>query len=266
MEMLINAFEHQTPLPDNPVLLTFDDGYIDHYLTVFPMLMEHGIRGAFYPPIQAVTEGTILDVNKIHLILAAGRNVSDIISAIYGNLDAYRDRFNLESNQHYYQKLAKPNRFDTADVIFIKRLLQVELDKDLRSIITNNLFDEIVGVDQKVISKELYMNAAQLKLMHDSGMHIGSHGYAHYWLKSLPKEQQREEVSKGCDFLKSLGVDMDNWTMCYPYGAYDASLVGILREHNCKLGLTTVVDTVDLRTCDRFAVPRLDTNDFHGRR
>jgi peptidoglycan/xylan/chitin deacetylase (PgdA/CDA1 family) len=37
-----------TPLPPKPVILTFDDGYIDHYATVFPILKEFGFTGTFF--------------------------------------------------------------------------------------------------------------------------------------------------------------------------------------------------------------------------
>jgi peptidoglycan/xylan/chitin deacetylase (PgdA/CDA1 family) len=42
------ALEFGTPLPPKPVILTFDDGYIDHYSTVFPLLQEYGFTGTFF--------------------------------------------------------------------------------------------------------------------------------------------------------------------------------------------------------------------------
>src|SRR5271165_3942024 len=57
-------------LPPNPILLTFDDGYSDHFTNVFPLLDARGIRGCFFPPAQAVLEHKVLDVNKIQFVLA----------------------------------------------------------------------------------------------------------------------------------------------------------------------------------------------------
>ena len=34
-------------LPENAVLLTFDDGYIDNFTAVFPILKENKIQGSF---------------------------------------------------------------------------------------------------------------------------------------------------------------------------------------------------------------------------
>ena len=36
------------PLPPKPVALTFDDGYIDHYANVFPVLKQFGQTGTFF--------------------------------------------------------------------------------------------------------------------------------------------------------------------------------------------------------------------------
>src|SRR5687768_7232371 len=52
-------------------LLTFDDGFVDHYSTVFPILKDRGLGGIFF-----VTGSTIgdrphlLNVHKAHFLLA----------------------------------------------------------------------------------------------------------------------------------------------------------------------------------------------------
>ena len=228
MELLIDAIENSNSLPDNSVLLTFDDAYIDHYLFVFPILNEKGIQGSFFPPVKAITEHTLLDVNKIHFILASETNKSKILSQIFAELAKYRKDFNLNSDQSYFEKLAKSSRFDTAEVIFIKRLLQVELEEPVRKIITNNLFEKFVGISEESFSRELYMDIDQLKCMKRNGMHIGSHGYDHYWFGSLPKEKQANEIVKSLEFLRAIDCDMQNWTMSYPYGNYNSDTIELL--------------------------------------
>src|SRR5687768_2307037 len=63
-EDLTAVLDEDQSLPENPILLTFDDGYTDHYAYVFPVLHENGIKGCFYPPVMAVRERKLLDVNK----------------------------------------------------------------------------------------------------------------------------------------------------------------------------------------------------------
>ena len=262
MEMLIDSLDNNSSLPEKSVLLTFDDAYSDHFQYVFPLLNEHKIQGSFFPPVKAITEHTVLDVNKIHFILASEESKTKIINEIKNELNKFRKEYKLESDSFYYDKLAQPNRFDSADVIFIKRLLQVELDETLRKIITNNLFEKIVGINEDSFSRELYMDIEQIKCMHRNGMHIGSHGYDHYWLGSLSIEKQKREIEKALAFLNQIDCDTKQWTMCYPYGNYNDSTIELLTELNCKLALTTEVNIADIQKNNKFMLPRLDTNDI----
>lgn len=249
-------------LPENAVWLTFDDAYSDHYLNVFPILDEFGIEGAFFPPVKAILNHEVLDVNKIHFILASVKNMNVLLDDVDHLLDKYRAEYSLERKEYYWQKLAQASRFDSAAVIFVKRLLQVGLPEEARRKITDSLFRKYVTEDEAAFSYELYMSEDQLKCMLRHGMCIGSHGYNHYWLDSLSQERQAEEIDLSMEFLKRIGVDMNCWVMNYPYGAYNESLMKILKARGCVLGLSTRVAVADLAKDDKFALPRLDTNDL----
>ena len=43
-----NALANGTQLPEKPIILTFDDSYIDHYQYVFPILKEYDYIGTFF--------------------------------------------------------------------------------------------------------------------------------------------------------------------------------------------------------------------------
>ena len=73
---VIEASRGGRPLPSNACLLTFDDGFLDHYTTVFPRLLARGLSGSFYPPAVVARGGRVLDVHKIHFILAATEDLS----------------------------------------------------------------------------------------------------------------------------------------------------------------------------------------------
>lgn len=262
MEQLIDSIDNKTPLPDKSALLTFDDAYIDHFTQVFPVLVKNNIQGSFYPPAKAIEEHIVLDVNKIHHILASGAGNDKIINEIFNLLDQYREEFKLESNKYLYKKFAIPDRFDTADTIFIKRLLQRGLGEKLRKIITNILFERFIGISESAFAHELYMSIDQIKIMRQFGMHIGSHGFDHNWLSDLQKEKQETEIDKSLEFLKLIGANLDNWTMSYPYGSYNADTIHIINKKGCKLALTTNVDIASINPHRRFELPRLDTNDI----
>ena len=267
VEEVIAATQGIHKLPSHPVLLTFDDVYIDHFTYVFPILKNEGVQGAFYAPVKAITQHKVLDVNKIHFILASTpeEKMSSLLKEIALLLDKYREVYHLESFEFYYKKLAQLDRFDTKEVIFVKRLLQVELVEKLRNIITTELFKKIVGVEEGTFSRELYMSEDQMKYMVSAGMHIGSHGYDHYWLGSLPKEKQEVEIKESLKFIENIGGDIKHWTICYPYGNYNDDTITLLKENHCALGFTTEVKLADINNQmgdNVFKIPRLDTNDL----
>ncbi len=45
---LDDALLSGTPLPTKPVILTFDDGYADHYSNVLPVLQQYGFTATFF--------------------------------------------------------------------------------------------------------------------------------------------------------------------------------------------------------------------------
>lgn len=266
MEQLIDSLSNTTKLPDKAILLTFDDAYLEHFTNVFPILSENKIQGSFFPPIQAVKNHKVLDVNKIHFILANCSNEDRIIEEIYSQLNYYREEYSLMSNQYYYHKLALASRFDSSKVIFIKRLLQVELIEILRNKIVDYLFHEFVGVNEKVFSKELYMTTDQLKCMYSNGMHIGGHGYEHYWLDSLTYEQQEHEIMHSKKLIKEVGGTEDCLTMCYPYGRYNDDTLALMEKHNFKVAFSTHTDIAICTGDNKFYLPRLDANDIPSNR
>lgn len=249
-------------LPPRALLLTFDDGYRDHFDNVLPVLVEKGLTGCFFPPAKAVTKHEVLDVNKIHFVLAVAPDKGRIVMSLFDLIDEARAEFDLRERDYYCRKLAYPNRFDTAEVILIKRMLQKELPETLRKRITDELFKRYVTHDEASFSRELYMNVGELRAMRDAGMHIGSHGFDHFWLDTLDGPSQEREIDLSLDFLHSLGSDVDNWTIGYPYGAYNDSLLGLLRKKGCQAGFTTEVRIADIGSDDPLTLPRLDTNDL----
>ena len=70
MSEVVAAVRGRDALPANACLLTFDDGFIDHYATVFPRLVERGLPASFYPPVAAIESRRVLDTHKIQIILA----------------------------------------------------------------------------------------------------------------------------------------------------------------------------------------------------
>lgn len=263
MEDVIAAAEDPARrLPKRAALLTFDDGYAEHFHTVFPLLDRLGLQGSFFPPARAVLERKVLDVNKIHFLLAVSSNVSRLVQAMEERIASAQGDDGVQPVEHYREAYAHPHRWDPAEVVYLKRVLQRGLPEALRSDILDDLFRAFVFDDEEAFADELYVSLEQLKCMRRHGMFVGSHSYDHYWLDSLPPHDQEVQVRKSMEFLDEVGADMDRWVMCYPFGGYDASLIGVLERHGCRVALTTEVAIADLDAASPLELGRLDTNDL----
>lgn len=267
MEDIINYVqteEKDYELPENPILLTFDDGYIDNFTVALPLLKKYGIQGSFFIPGKTFTENVLLDVNKVHFILASANNTSELVKDIYLLLDEARKEpvyKNIPSNKELYAKYGTANRFDNADVIFCKRILQTAIPEKLRNDMSSMLFAKYVGLSESNFARELYMNVDQINCLKDNGMFIGLHGYDHYWLGNLPPKQMKQDIDRALNVMAPF-IDANAWVMNYPYGSYNKEVIDYIKSKKCVLGLTTIVDRAEFSEENRYTFQRLDCNDF----
>ena len=260
MEEVLGAMDTGKKLPNNALLLTFDDGYIDNFTVALPLLRKYGMQGSFFIPGKTFTENVLLDVNKIHFILASAPE-NGLKEDLLHLLNQYRGDVRYPSNEELYERYAIPNRFDSGDVVFVKRILQTAIPKEIRSEIASVLFKKYVGVSESNFSRELYMNRDQIRCMRKNGMFIGPHGYDHYWLGNLSREEMELDMERALEVMDEF-IDQDGWVMNYPYGSYNEGVIEYIAGRGCRMGLTTEARAVELERDNRYRLPRLDCNDF----
>ena len=261
MEELNSACNNQYELPEQAVLLTFDDGYLDHYTSVYPILKAEHLQGSFFISGKTLKEHVLLDVNKIHYILATTQ-IDVLLPSVLKRMDYYRgSEYEYPDNDTLFHEYASGNRFDSKETIFVKRMLQTVLPEKVRSKICDDLFKKYVGISEDKLAGELYLTSDQIRLMKQEGMYIGLHGYNHYWLGRLSEVEMQKDIRQALEVMSEY-IDHKNWVMNYPYGSYNESLLQYISSTGCKLGLTTQVKVADLSECSSLTIPRLDTNDF----
>lgn len=262
MEDVIEASTGRRELAPNAALLTFDDGYAEHFDVVFPILHERGHQGSFFPPVAPVRDGTLLDVNRVHFVLASADSSDGLATAVDQAIHA-AERDDLRTVAEYRAEWAHPNRFDDAETIYVKRMLQTALPPDFRTDLARDLFERFVSVDEAAFAAELYLSEDQARLMVSCGMYFGSHGVSHHWLNRVDRATQQAEVDGSIEFLGDIGMPVaDHWAMCYPFGRWDESLLEILEAADCSVGVTTEVATAMVGDHNPLTLPRFDTNDF----
>ena len=256
-------------LPENSCLLTFDDGYKDHIEYVLPELLKRKIQGSFFPTFRPVIERDMLDMNCAHFILACCSDYEELVNLLnqlcIGNGIDEKELKNFWSTmdtEEYIAIYGMANRFDPKETIYIKRILQYFLPKEIRTKISKTLFKKYVGVDSRKFSEELYMSFDDIKKLVDHGMYVGGHGYNHLWMSKENRKNQEKEINLSLEFLKNAGASIKEWIMCYPHGDYNSETLDVLREKNCSIGLTSKAGLNQLNNNNLFELLRFDTNDF----
>lgn len=115
-------------LNDDYIMLTFDDGTIDHYKYVYPILKKYNVSGLFFV-CSNIFENRVLDIHFIHKLLS-------IVSAeqIYDDIQIYLSelgidiKYNINKQEEYNSKES-----------YVKKLLQSVLPKDNRIAIIDKL-------------------------------------------------------------------------------------------------------------------------------
>lgn len=262
------AFEEslETGVPASGCVLTFDDGFADHYDHVLPALLERGAWGIFYIPTGTYMSSKLLDVHRIHMILgrfggAAGmemllRTVTD---------DMLHDQYVDEFRKNTYTR----QNNDEQTTLF-KRTLNYYISYDARELVLDRLMAACLdGEAEASLLSRFYVTRAQVRKMADCGMVIGSHGVGHLVMSKLTVDQQRQEIEASCGFLSEI-LDAPIDTFCYPYGGdhtFTRETEQLLEEHGMRYSFS--VDPRDVTAQDlkgrRQGLPRFDCNQFpHG--
>ncbi len=69
---VIDHLDRGTPLPARPVLLTFDDGYVDNLEYAYPLLVRHGFKATIFLPVGLLGQTNHWDQGQ-ELLLSAGQ-------------------------------------------------------------------------------------------------------------------------------------------------------------------------------------------------
>ena len=246
-----NSLLDDKKLPNNACWLTFDDGMSDHFKNVFPILRLRKISAGFFPPAKAIEKREMMDVHKIHILMASKKN-----EEILKELKKFLGKTEYKKK---WIKYAKKDNLNSKTEAFIKRILQKGLSISKRKSIIKDLFYKNVTSDEKSFANEFYMKKSEIKEMINENMYFGSHGYNHLWMDTLDQASQEREIDKSLKFLKSVGATTKNWAMCYPYGAYNLSLKRVIKKKKCLIGITTENKKAILNNQHKLILPRIDT-------
>ena len=254
---LADALAGGTPLPKRPCLLTFDDGYADHYRFVFPALKARGLAGLFFTPKSSCIDRDMLEVNRIQFVLANHPTPERLADELDAMLAAGGRCNPVDLRRAHFT----PNRYDSASVAYTKRLLQHALPAELRSELTRALFRLHVDHDEKSFANDLYLTPDQAREMLAGGMAFGGHGDLHLWHDQASSEQLAREVTGSAATMNAIGAPVSGGAYCYPFGGQNDTVRDAVHAAGFSIGFT-VVPALWSSSADQLQISRLDTNDL----
>ena len=259
IQELIDSFENNYKIAQNSIILTFDDGYIDHFENVLEILLDNKVYGSFYPCITSSFKHKILIPNKIHFILS---KISE--KKIYNDLnlfiEKYQKLYKLKKLNFYKKNYFKPSVYDSEYKFYIKFMINIILPNKFSVKVSDYLFKKYITTDVRSFAKKLYLSKNHIIQLKKLDMHIGLHGYDHQSFNKLTISEINSQITLNKQYLSKINcLDNDNLSIAYPYGSYDIKINKCLIRHNIKLGLTTLPGPANLNKNDLLKIPRIDT-------
>jgi peptidoglycan/xylan/chitin deacetylase (PgdA/CDA1 family) len=239
------------PLPPNPALVTFDDGYRDNVRNALPILQSHGVRAAFFIATKYVGERRLFWWDRLSWIVKHGR----------------RRRFSLA--------LPEPVELDIdVGTAKVERRLQdivkgragLDLEAFLGSLAQSADAPWSDAIEAELVERHV-MTWDDVRHLRQAGMDIGSHTRTHRVLQTVPTSELADELMGSRTQIEAQ-LEEPIVTIAYPVGASVARVPSIraaLVAAGYRLGFSYCTGRQDLRALDaldvhRFAVDR-DTTD-----
>jgi peptidoglycan/xylan/chitin deacetylase (PgdA/CDA1 family) len=248
--------------PRQGVVLTFDDGFRDHFDFVFPFLEKNDYWGIFYIPTGPYGGDRLLDVHRTHILLGK-----------YGGAFIHKrisERLKVEMLNHAhvdeFRRLTYQRQKNDDDTLLVKRILNYFIHPSFRTPLLDDLMAELVP-NEKDLKDGFYMRPEELRRLQDSGNIIGSHGVTHTVMSKLSVEDQENEITASFKTLESFTGGLPVHTFCYPYGgahSFTAETEKLLSDHGCVFSFDVKSQDIDAAALVQRpqALPRYDTNQF----
>jgi len=245
-----DAIQGHSELPRDAVLLTFDDGLMDHFRTVLPALVAREIPAVFFALAREPRDGLALG-HQLHVLLGV-MSPSELGEAVAERLPrAARADYRAQVHAELRRGLAAgSDAHDAADPW--KRPLQRDL-ADVAGPVLSALVRERLGPEDD-LARELYLGKRELAEIAAAGHTIGGHGRDHPWLDVVDLAARRREVAASAELAAA--YSSGSWPFAYPYGGVPPRAGDLLR----KAGFTAAFTTSPRERRGAFRIGRYDVD------
>ena len=220
-EEFLGYVRHQEPLPENSLVLSFDDGTRDHYEYVFPELLSRDLWGIFFIPVRHIVHGLPNFTFVLHhLIGRVGVNsiLLHALDYIESKLSG-QEEFDIEAYNKAYAETRQADH--AAQIVALKRLINSKLFFRTERSKDGLMQDMIREFFPDFNLSSIYMTNEQLRILQQNGMLLGGHSVTHNYMRDLSSEEQRNEIGTTFEILDTITGGLPARIFAYPYGGLD---------------------------------------------
>jgi peptidoglycan/xylan/chitin deacetylase (PgdA/CDA1 family) len=243
-------------LPQDAVLLSFDDGYVDNLHHAMPVLAAAGMSAILFVATSWIDAREPFWWDELAgLILDHPDPVDCRMSAANRELHIrFGARETSDENQRGWRASQPPRTMRQASYVDTWTALR-DLAPGSRKCAMAKL-RELLG-PYRGAGRNRSMTEAELREIADSGsFDLGGHTVTHPRLPQLDPGEQRREIADGKARIEAIsGRPISGFA--YPYGAIDSSARQAVIDCDFEWACTTESRTIDCRKFDRFALPRV---------
>jgi peptidoglycan/xylan/chitin deacetylase (PgdA/CDA1 family) len=250
-DQLLGWLRQQQSLPERSVVLTCDDGLLNHLTNVLPILQEEGLKCLFFVTgVSLADKPEMAWYTELYLMLKNVPKQGEPI--IVRRITIPRITANQEQRRSLWVKLVKT--LSQMDVTERRTFMDDAAEKlGLTSTWRTRYLEDPV-----LRNRFQSLRLPELKQLADAGMTIGAHTLSHPALSAQSAELARAEIARCREALeKCLGRPV--WAFAYPFG--DPTSVGA-REYRMaeEAGYECAfvnVGRVTTSSFARFSFPRI---------
>ncbi|MBI3308962.1 MAG: polysaccharide deacetylase family protein [Candidatus Melainabacteria bacterium] len=243
LNQFVDYINRQVLLPNNSCILSFDDGYIDHYKNVFPVLKKMEMPATFF-----IIGDCIAGTKKVRWL--------DKYYYILDNTPLKKSGAKLnERLSHFYRIITDKNQ--PFEINLLKKFIR---NSPKKGKIINELATTLeVKLNPDILNKKFYLSRGHIKEMMANRMEFGAHSMSHPDLGLLSFSEAKKEILDSGKIIREM-TNKNVTPFAYPFGGnstYNKRIVEFLKSNQFSCACTSIPGLNDQRT-PLFELKRID--------
>tara|TARA_B100000519_G_scaffold196672_1_gene203343 strand:+ start:2891 stop:3859 length:969 start_codon:yes stop_codon:yes gene_type:complete len=243
-------------LREKEVCITFDDSLKCQMDIAYPILEKYNID-AFWFVFSSVFNGKInlLEVYKYfyNMFFPNFETFYSTFKEYFTKSDIgymYEENYNLFMQSNYLIEFDFYSEKEREFRFYRDRIIN---DENFKTIMGSIMVD--YDIDINIISKNLWMNEEDLKILNSNNQIIGLHSHTHPTnMAQLDIGKQKEEYTSNKEYISSVTCK-DPLTVSHPCGSYNNATLKVLNELGIKIGFRSNFEKLSHTTME---FPRVD--------